>query len=218
MSRNPIPWLLTLVRGGRTYRVWKRGLDIGFSLVALTLLFPFFLIAAVAVATTSPGGVLFKSERVGLSGKPFVMLKLRSMYDGSHRDYHAIRDSDSSKRNGPFYKHPEDPRITPVGKFIRRFSIDELPQFWNVLIGDMSVVGPRPAFDVEIREMGPHGTRRLDVKPGITGLCQISGRSNLPFDDCVRLEEIYIQKANILLDLWVIAKTLGVALRKVGAH
>lgn len=218
MSSNPLPWLLSLLHGGRTYPFAKRCLDIGFAILAIVLLFPFFVVAAVAVRATSPGGILFRSERVGKAGEPFTMFKLRSMYEGSHSDYHSIRERDASKRNGPFYKDPQDPRITPVGRFIRRFSIDELPQLWNVLLGDMSVVGPRPAFEVEIREMGPHGQRRLGVKPGITGLCQISGRSNLPFSDCVRLEQIYLDKANILLDVWIIAKTFGVAMRKIGAH
>lgn len=216
--QDPLPWLLKLNHGRIFYLPLKRLIDLVFALAILVATAPLSLVVAVGVGLSSRGGVLYRSERVGKDGKPFTMYKFRSMIAGADTDYLLLRGATSEHRNGPFFKNPSDPRVTPLGKIIRRLSLDELPQLVNVVRGEMSIVGPRPAFQVEIDEMGPHGQRRLSVLPGITGLCQISGRSNLPYDRCVSLEEIYMEHANTVLDLWVLGKTVAVALRKIGAH
>lgn len=217
-NSSPLSWLFTLKHGKTFYRPSKRTIDLFLALVILLFSAPISLIVALGVGFSSRGGILYRSERVGKNGRLFTMLKFRSMYEGSDTDYLLLRDMNIEHRNGPFFKDPYDPRVTPFGRIIRRLSLDEIPQLWNVLRGEMSLVGPRPAFEVEIKEMGAHGQRRLAVLPGVTGLCQISGRSNLPYERCARLEEIYIEHASVLLDLWVIGKTAVVALRKIGAH
>ena len=217
-NHNPLPWLLTLKHGKAIYGPSKRTIDFFLAFLILLLTAPLSLAVALGVGLSSRGGVLYRSQRVGKNSKPFTMLKFRSMYQGADTDYLLLRDLNPDYRNGPFFKDPSDPRVTPFGRIIRRLSLDEIPQLWNVLRGEMSLVGPRPAFEVEIKEMGAHGQRRLAVFPGITGLCQISGRSNLPYERCARLEEIYIKHASVLLDVWVLGKTLVVALRKIGAH
>lgn len=217
-NHNSLPWLFTLKRGSAIYEPAKRTIDFLLALLILLLTGPLSLAVALGIGLSSRGGVLYRSQRVGKNGKMFTMLKFRSMYQGADIDYLQLRDLNPYHRNGPFYKNPSDYRVTPFGRIIRRLSLDEVPQLWNVLRGEMSLVGPRPAFQVEIGEMGAHGQKRLTVLPGITGLCQISGRSNLPYERCARLEEIYIEHANTLLDLWVLGKTFYVALRKIGAH
>lgn len=175
------------------------------------------LILTILIPVSSPGSPFFVSLRVGAGGKEFRMYKFRSMYSGSHDQYFNVR-ADTTYRNGPLYKNPRDPRITPLGALIRRLSLDELPQLMNVLFGQMSLVGPRPAFEVEIREMGNHGQRRLEVLPGMTGLCQISGRSELPFGRCVVLERLYLLRASWTLDSWILVNTIRAVLKKAGAH
>ena len=217
-NHNPLSWLLTLKHGKAIYGPSKRTIDFFLAFLILLLTAPLSLAVAIGVGLSSRGGVLYRSQRVGKNSKPFTMLKFRSMYQGADTDYLLLRDLNPDYRNGPFFKDPSDPRVTPFGRIIRRLSLDEIPQLWNVLRGEMALVGPRPAFEIEIEEMGAHGQRRVAVLPGITGLCQISGRSNLPYERCARLEEIYIERASVLLDTWVLGKTIVVALRKIGAH
>jgi len=206
----------------------KRGVDIVGSIVGIFALMPVMLITALAIKATSPGPVIFKQIRLGKQGIPFIFYKFRSMHvnmdDQIHREY--IRDlikGDNAKINqgdaeDPFYKLKDDPRITNVGRFIRKTSIDELPQFFNVLKGDMSLVGPRPPLAYEAEKYQTWHLRRiLEMKPGITGLWQVEGRSKTDWDDSVRLDIRYIQNWSLLMDLKILLKTVGVVLKCRGA-
>jgi lipopolysaccharide/colanic/teichoic acid biosynthesis glycosyltransferase len=198
-------------------RLIKRGIDIVGSLTALTLLSPLFLAIAVAIKLTSKGPVLFKQQRVGRCGVGFTFLKFRSMYYANdatiHQDYvrQFISGKDDCKqadRNGGAYKLTRDPRITSVGQFLRKTSLDELPQFWNVLRGEMSLVGPRPPipYEIEVYDIW-HRRRFLEITPGITGLWQVMGRSRLKFDEMVRLDLKYARDWSLWLDLKILLAT-----------
>ena len=212
----------------RDAKLIKRGIDIAGSLAALILLAPLFLLIAVAIKLTSQGPVLFKQKRVGQYGEWFTFLKFRSMYtnndDTSHREYlrKLISGKDDCRRgngNGHVYKLKDDPRITPLGRFLRKTSLDELPQFFNVLRGEMSLVGPRPPipYETEVYEIW-HRRRFFEVKPGITGLWQISGRSKLKFDEMVRLDIKYATEWSLALDLKILLATPRVVLFGEGAY
>jgi len=206
----------------------KRGVDIVGSIFGIVILMPVMLITALAIKVTSPGPVIFKQIRLGKQGIPFTFYKFRSMNvnmdDQIHREY--VRDlikGDHAKINqgdaeDPFYKLKDDPRITKVGRFIRKTSIDELPQFFNVLKGDMSLVGPRPPLAYEAEKYQTWHLRRiLEMKPGITGLWQVEGRSKTGWDDSVRLDIRYIQSWSLLMDLKILLKTVNVVLKCRGA-
>lgn len=181
-------------------RIVKRAIDILGALFGLVLFSPVMLVTALAIKWNSKGPILADiPERAGQYGKPFRFFKFRSMYVGAHKDQAKLQ----SERDGLF-KLDKDPRITRVGTFIRKWSIDELPQFFNVLIGNMSLVGPRPHFTYEYEEQHK---RVLALKPGITGMGQVSGRSDLSFDDEVKLDLYYMEHWSIWLDLWIILKT-----------
>jgi len=210
-------------------RALKRALDISGSLMALTFLSPLLAVIAVAIKLTSKGPVLFRQERLGQGGIPFIFLKFRSMdvdTDASiHRDYSTqfIRGSAEQhlpEGSGPsVYKLTRDPRVTNVGRLLRRASLDELPQFLNVLRGEMSLVGPRPPIAYECACYQPwHRRRLLEVKPGITGLWQVSGRSKLKFDDMVRLDLRYAKAWSLGLDLKILFQTPRAVLSREGAY
>ncbi|MGA8540604.1 MAG: sugar transferase [Terriglobales bacterium] len=202
----------------RIGRAMKRGMDIVGSLLLLALFSPIFLAIAVAIKLTSQGPVLFRQQRVGEHGTAFTFLKFRSMYvnnDASlHREYvrklivgQAAKQPTNGAGEGIF-KLTNDPRITPVGNFLRRTSMDELPQFLNVLRGDMSLVGPRPPVPYEVEAYATwHRRRLLEAKPGITGLWQVQGRSRVGFDDMVRLDLRYARSCSPWLDLKILAQT-----------
>jgi exopolysaccharide biosynthesis polyprenyl glycosylphosphotransferase len=194
----------------------KRVTDIVGSAIALVVLSPVCALATVLVKTTSRGPILFSQERVGLNGRTFRLYKFRSMY----RDAESRRESLSSlnEMSGPVFKIKADPRITPVGKWMRRFSIDELPQFWNVLAGDMSLVGPRPPIPAEVKKYERWQRRRLSMKPGITCLWQVSGRNAIDFDDWMRLDLAYIDTWSLRLDVQILLRTVPVVLTAKGAH
>jgi lipopolysaccharide/colanic/teichoic acid biosynthesis glycosyltransferase len=193
----------------------KRALDIAGSLALLALFAPLFLGICAAVKWTSPGPVLFRQVRIGRRGEPFTMLKFRSMLAGAGHDLHQqyvtwfITASGKQPRNGDeVFKLTQDPRITPVGRFIRRTSLDELPQFLNVLRGDMSLVGPRPPLPFEVEQYQPwHRRRVLEAKPGVTGLWQVTGRSRTTFDDMVRLDLRYARTHTLWTDIRILAAT-----------
>lgn len=195
----------------------KRLIDVVASLAALFFLSPVFLIVAILVKSGSKGPMLFKQERLGQFGKPFTFLKFRSMYTGNDLSIHqqfmkkVIKGNYEGKTEqggGKVYKMTDDPRVTPIGRFIRRTSLDELPQFINVLKGEMSLVGPRPPIAYECQEYEIwHRRRVLEVKPGITGLWQIKGRSRVRFDDMVRLDLQYVRTWSLWLDLQILLKT-----------
>ena len=172
----------------------KRFFDIAFAVFFLFLLVPLLLIFMLVVATTSPGGAFFSQVRVGKEGRLFRLLKFRTMRPGS-------------EAQGQLTIGGRDPRITAIGLFLRKTKLDELPQFWNVLMGDMSLVGPRPPIPYEVEAYELWHRKRLDMKPGLTGLWQVSGRNRLPFEEMVRLDLFYIENWSLLLDLKIILRT-----------
>jgi exopolysaccharide biosynthesis polyprenyl glycosylphosphotransferase len=199
-----------------TQRVLKRALDVTVSVSGLVLLSPLFLAVAIAIRLGSPGPVLFRQKRVGADGRVFICYMFRSMYEGAERrqaELEAMNEADV-----PVFKIKDDPRVTPVGRFLRRWSIDELPQLVNVLKGEMSLVGPRPlpVRDFHLMEEAHKG--RLEAVPGMTGYWQISGRSNLSFEDMVRLDLYYIENWSLSFDVKIIVRTLGAVLRREGAY
>ncbi|MGD1170297.1 sugar transferase [Mycobacterium seoulense] len=200
-----------------TQRFQKQAFDFLFSLAALIATAPVLIAAAVAIKLTSKGPVFYPSERIGIDGKPFTMLKFRTMtVDADAQIEHLLALNESA--GGVLFKMREDPRVTPVGKFLRRFSIDELPQFINVLRGDMSVVGPRPPLRREVVNYDGDVRRRLLVKPGVSGLWQVSGRSDLSWEESVRLDLSYVDNWSMSGDLMIIAKTIKAVLTSHGAY
>jgi lipopolysaccharide/colanic/teichoic acid biosynthesis glycosyltransferase len=202
----------------------KRIIDITLSSLALLFLFPLFLLIAAAVKLSSKGPVLFRQERVGQFGRRFSFLKFRSMHTCNKSTIHEqyVRELISGNLGVPdngVFKIQNDPRVTPVGRFLRKASLDELPQFWNVLIGDMSLVGPRPPlpYEVEVYDIW-HRRRVLEAKPGITGLWQVTGRSRTCFDDMVRLDLRYTQLSSLWVDLKILLRTPRAVVAGDGAY
>jgi exopolysaccharide biosynthesis polyprenyl glycosylphosphotransferase len=200
----------------RSNSMLKRGLDIAFAAFAVLMTAPMLIVAAIAVKLTSSGPIFYLSERIGLDGTPFRMIKFRSMYDGAEAKAVALIAADGG--NAMFFKMKDDPRVTPVGQFMRKYSLDELPQFFNVLRGEMSVVGPRPQVRREVDTYDDLIRRRLTVKPGLTGLWQVSGRSDLDVKDAIRLDLSYVENWSLLGDVMIIAKTVLTVLRGEGAY
>ncbi len=194
----------------------KRAIDLGLSAVGVLAISPILLGTAVAIKLSSPGPVFFKQERVGKNGTRFSMLKFRSMYiDAEERRAALLAGSD---RQGICYKQKDDPRITSVGRFIRRFSIDELPQILNVLRGDMSLVGPRPALPEEVAKYSPRALKRLAAVPGITGIWQVSGRADIGFERMVEMDIAYSRSTNLFLDFVLLALTARAVFSGRGAY
>jgi exopolysaccharide biosynthesis polyprenyl glycosylphosphotransferase len=191
-------------------------MDIALSIIGLILCIPLFTAVAIAIKRDSPGPVIFKQQRVGKEGKKFTMYKFRTMVVNAEE----ILDELLSKNEaaGPVFKIKEDPRVTKSGKWLRKTSIDELPQLWNVLKGDMSLVGPRPPLEREVVQYDNYQRQRLSVKPGITCYWQVSGRSNTTFDEWVELDIKYIQEQSLWTDIKLLFKTIGAVLRKDGAY
>jgi lipopolysaccharide/colanic/teichoic acid biosynthesis glycosyltransferase len=171
---------------------------------------------AIAIRLDSPGPILFRQQRVGRDGHTFGMLKFRTMHVDAEQQLAALLASNEGA--GPLFKLKQDPRITRVGAFLRKHSLDELPQFWNALKGDMSVVGPRPPLPREATAYDGNAMRRLYLKPGITGLWQISGRSDLSWDESVRLDVRYVENWSVMQDLMIIVKTARIVVRPAGAY
>ncbi len=198
-------------------RVLKRTLDVAASLAAMVLLFPVFALTALAIVLENPGPVFYTQVRVGQNGKHFRFYKFRSMIANADRIKSSLSGQNES-RDGVIFKMKKDPRITRVGRIIRKFSIDELPQLANVLKGDMSLVGPRPPLPQEVSSYTLEQRKRLHVRPGITCFWQVSGRSDIPFTDQVRLDLQYIQSTGILTDLVILLKTIPAVLTGKGAY
>jgi len=191
-------------------------MDIVIAITVLTLAAPLMLLIAIAIKLDSPGPVFFRQVRVGKGGKPFVLYKFRSMVDGAERQQAALR---KAYGRGPLlFKLRDDPRVTRVGRILRRTSLDELPQFFNVLKGEMSVVGPRPPVPEEVAAYEDWHLQRLMVTPGLTGLWQVNGRSDLSFDEMVRLDLYYAEHWSLWLDLKLILRTIPVVLTGRGAY
>jgi exopolysaccharide biosynthesis polyprenyl glycosylphosphotransferase len=195
--------------------VLKRAIDVAFSVAGLILLAPLMAIIAVAIKLDSEGPVIFRQVRVGRIGRTFTCYKFRTMCPDAETQ--AATLSELNEASGPLFKMRDDPRMTRVGRIIRR-GLDELPQFWNVLRGEMSLIGPRPGLPSEVARYQPWHRRRLEVSPGITGLWQVSGRSDLTFDEMVLLDIYYIENWSPLLDLRILLRTIPTVLWGVGAY
>ena len=196
--------------------VFKRLFDVTASLFALVAALPVLCAVAIAVKLDSNGPVLFRQERVGRDGRPFDVFKFRSMTVDAEAQLSSLLDQNEA--DGPLFKMRNDPRVTRVGRVIRKLSLDELPQFVNVVRGHMSLVGPRPALGRELNEWSPELHHRLRVKPGITGMWQVSGRSDLSFDDYARLDLYYVDNWSLWTDLAILAKTIPTVLLRRGGY
>lgn len=195
----------------------KRFLDIVLSLIALIVLSPLFLILGILIKLTSPGPVFFVQVRVGRFGRNFYFYKFRSMYiDAEKRKAELLSQNQSA--DGVIFKMKDDPRITPIGRILRKTSMDELPQFLNVLFGDMSLVGPRPPVPSEVMQYSLEARKRLNVQPGLTCLWQVSGRSDIPFKEQVSLDKQYIGSRSLKLDLLILLRTIPAILSGKGAY
>lgn len=201
-----------------------RTLDVCLSVVLLVLVLPLSALIAVAIRLDSPGPVLFRQRRFGRDQKPFVVTKFRTMHHGVGHETHrsfvlGLIAGDHPERpdGGPKFKMVEDERVTRVGRLLRHSSLDELPQLWNVLRGDMSLVGPRPPIAYEVEHYPPHWFARFAVKPGLTGLWQVSGRSELALEEMVRLDIEYTHRRSLWLNLWILVRTVPAVLRGRGA-
>jgi len=194
----------------------KRSADVVLSSLGILAISPILLLFAILVKVTSPGPVFFRQERVGMDGQTFAMFKFRSMIKDAEKLFPQL--APLSEVEGNLFKIKNDPRITPLGKFMRRWSVDELPQLFNVFLGDMSLVGPRPPLPREVKNYTAWHKKRLRVRPGITGAWQVAGRSLLPFEDMVRLDVYYIENWSLWLDLKTLLQTIPVGIFGKGAY
>lgn len=207
MDRDPLDILAPIA---------KRGLDIALALLLLAGLAPALLLLAALVRAQDGGPAWFVQTRIGRDGRPFAMFKLRTMIVGAEGALAVIRAENGV--DGPAFKHPRDPRVTRLGRALRRWSLDELPQLVNVLRGEMSLVGPRPPLPAEVAWDEPWQLRRLSVRPGMTGLWQVSGRADLPFARWIELDLQYVDRWTLWLDLQLLARTLPAVIGGVGAR
>ena len=192
----------------RIYEISKRAIDIIGAGSGLLLLSPVIAIVACAVKFTSKGPIFFSQKRVGKNGKIFEMYKFRTMVVNAEELKEKL--AHKNEMSGPMFKMKDDPRVTKVGKFIRKTSLDELPQLWNVLKGDMSLVGPRPSLPKEVKQFEKWMFKRLTVKPGLTCYWQVSGRNNIDFEDWMKLDISYVEDRNLWIDIKLIFKTVFV--------
>jgi lipopolysaccharide/colanic/teichoic acid biosynthesis glycosyltransferase len=200
---------------GSAAKAVKRVIDVLGAVALIILLSPVLLAVAVAVKIEGPGPVLFRQRRTGLCGEEFQVLKVRTMRVGSELQRHAL--ARNNEADGHLFKIREDPRVTRVGRLLRRFSLDELPQLFNVVMGHMSLVGPRP-LPLEDSAFSEQASRRLLVRPGLTGLWQVSGRSSLSWEETLRLDLTYVDTWSLRLDLVILARTPRAVLRGEGAY
>jgi Undecaprenyl-phosphate galactose phosphotransferase WbaP len=208
--RLRISWNLTI----------KRCLDIGLVIVGGTVILPFLLVIALLIKLSSPGPVLYKHRRLGQNGKELAVYKFRSMVANADEKLKAMLEADPKLRAEweVNFKLKDDPRITGIGKFLRRTSFDEFPQLINVIKGEMSLVGPRPVTQNEVKRYGEDFQRIFSVKPGLTGLWQVSGRSDTDYEERIAYDSYYLQSWSVWIDIWVLYKTIGVVLRGKGAY
>jgi exopolysaccharide biosynthesis polyprenyl glycosylphosphotransferase len=198
-------------------RFQKRFFDVAVASAVLVCGLPVLFVTALAIKVTSPGSVFYRQERIGLDGRPFQMIKFRTMVDGADKMAGELATLNECE-GGVLFKLHDDPRVTRVGRFLRKYSLDELPQFINVLKRDMSVVGPRPPLACEVSSYDDHARRRLLVRPGITGLWQISGRSDLSWQDTVRLDLFYVENWSMIADMLISVKTVKAVFGHSGAY
>lgn len=215
MAAPPVARLPRTSRPGWGYHVGKRVMDLTLSMLLLPFILPVIAVCCLAIWLENPGPVFFKQKRTGRGGRRFKMFKLRTMYTNAEAMKEQLRHL--NELTWPDFKITNDPRVTRVGKFLRKTSLDELPQLLNVITGDMSLVGPRPtSFAADTYSLWH--TERLEVLPGITGLWQVSGRSNVDFDDRLRLDIEYIQKRSLLFDIQLLFRTVSAVLGSRGAY
>ena len=207
----------SVLRTNRRYLLVSRVIDVAVSCAALVLALPIMSLAAIAIKLTSRGPVFFRQPRAGLGQRSFTMYKFRTMYAGADDDKELFREFNSLP-TGPCFKMKNDPRVTAAGRWLRRSSIDELPQLLNVLKGEMALVGPRPLPLDEVRTDTPDQRLRLTVKPGITCLWQVSGRTEIPYDEWLALDVWYIRNRSLSLDLQILFKTIPAVLSGRGAY
>lgn len=198
------------------YEVIKRLIDVVCSFLGVLVLSPLFIIIAIIIKMTSKGPVFFSQKRVGKNGKEFDMYKFRSMVVNAEELKEKL--AAQNEMSGPMFKMKDDPRVTKVGKFIRKTSIDELPQLWNILKGDMSLVGPRPSLPKEVAQFDEWMYKRLEVKPGLTCYWQVSGRNNIDFEDWMKLDVKYVEERSLWIDIKLIFKTVFVLFGDKNAH
>ena len=203
LAMKPLPW-------------WKRATDIVGAAVCLIVFSPLMFFISLAVKCSSGDSVIFKQHRAGLGGRPFTLYKFRSMHHQAEQEKSLFLEH--NVQSGAAFKMARDPRCTPVGRLIRRWSVDELPQLLNVLRGDMSLVGPRPLPCEETAALLPWQRRRLEVTPGITGIWQVSGRSLVPFDEWMRMDIRYVGSRSFLLDVQLLLATLPAVFSRMGAY
>ncbi|WP_241982224.1 sugar transferase [Cryobacterium sp. TMT3-29-2] len=196
--------------------VLKRILDIGLSGISLLVFWPLLVAIAIVVKLDSPGPILFHQERCGRNERTFQMVKFRSMVQTAEDDLAGLLDQNEA--SGVLFKIQNDPRITRCGRLLRKYSLDELPQLWNIFVGEMSLVGPRPPLPEEVKSYDTHVRRRLYIKPGLTGMWQINGRSNLSWEDSVRLDLYYVENWSLTGDLYIIWRTFRMVMRAEGAY
>lgn len=222
VSMRPVAGLplvhMDLPRSREALRWTKRLFDIAASSLGLILLTPLFAVIAIGIKAQDGGPVIFKQTRVGRNGETFEFLKFRSMVPDAEERLEAFIHGEQDRGNTVMFKMADDPRITRIGKVLRRYSLDELPQLWNVLRGDMSLVGPRPALPREVSDYDHDATRRLAVRPGITGLWQVSGRSDLSWDDTVRLDLYYVDNWSFTQDIQILSRTVSAVVSSNGAY
>ena len=204
------------VNGRVGYRAIKRGFDVLASGLALILLSPLFLVLIILIKREDGGPAFYSQERIGKNEKPFKMWKFRSMIVNADQMVEQLEEQ--NEIDGAMFKIKDDPRVTKIGHVIRKYSLDELPQLWNVLKGDMSLVGPRPPLPMEVEDYTPYDKLRLIVTPGCTGLWQVTKRNEADFDEMVWLDIVYINHSGILEDLKLIIKTIGVVIHPNGAY
>jgi len=211
-----IPFLtFTTTPSNESQLALKRLLDVAVSMLLLLLALPVIGIAAIAIRLSSPGAVLFKQKRMGLNGRVFTLFKFRTMFEDALERRGEV--THLNQMTGPVFKAKSDPRITAVGRVLRKFSLDELPQLWNVLKGDMSLVGPRPPIPEEVAAYHRWHRRRLSMKPGLTCLWQVSGRNDVDFDRWMKLDLQYIDNWSPSLDLKILLRTIPAVLSGRGA-
>ena len=205
-----------VIRDGAPYRISKRVFDLAVAAAALVLLIPIIPLIAVMIKLDTPGPVFYRQQRVGRRGRVFDFYKFRSMFadaDERKKEVEALNEQD-----GPVFKVRSDPRVTSVGRFLRRSSLDEIPQIFNVVKGQMSIVGPRPPLPSEVLRYQPWHRKRLEVTPGITCLWQISGRSHVSFNEWMRLDMEYIKQRSLRTDLLILLKTIPAVIARKGAY
>jgi exopolysaccharide biosynthesis polyprenyl glycosylphosphotransferase len=206
------------MRFSRTVRTLKRSADVLASGLGLLVLSPLLAVCAVAIRLDSPGPIFFRQLRHGRGGTEFEIVKFRTMRDGAEAERFALAEQNQMEGGGPLFKIHEDPRVTRVGRLLRKWSIDELPQLWNVLRGEMSLVGPRPFVVHESEQITGWAGRRLDTTPGITGLWQVLGRNDIPFEEMVKLDYLYVTNWSLWWDIKILCQTLPVVLARRGAY